>query len=85
MPDRQLRHLIGLHQREGRARHLFLAPGAGADKGAGKARLAGAELALQRDDIAAPGETRQARGKSRRGGFVMQLDNGHDPPLPCIS
>src|ERR1041385_421533 len=82
MPDRQLGRLINLHQRESRAGPLFPAPGAGADKGAGKACLAGAELALQRDDIAAPGKTRQARGKSRRGGFVRPLDNGHDLPVP---
>ncbi len=69
MPDRPLAELVDLHQREGRARHRLDAA-ARADEGAGKAGLAGAQLAFEGDDIARPGERRDAGGKRRRGGFI---------------
>jgi hypothetical protein len=51
MPDRPGSELVDLHEGEGRARHLLRAA-ARADKSAGKRGFAGAEIALQCDDIA---------------------------------
>ena len=51
MPDRSGPELVDLYQREGRARHL-LGAAAGTDEGTGEGGLAGAEIALQSDDIA---------------------------------
>src|ERR1700752_1341699 len=62
MPDRRLTKLVDLHQCEGRARHL-LRTVARTDEAACKTRLAGAEIALQGDDIANLGECRNSRGQ----------------------
>ena len=53
MHQRKPRQLVGLHQREGRARHLDrLVVGEIADQRAGERGLAGAEIARQRDQVA---------------------------------
>ena len=52
MHQRKSRQLVGLHQREGRARHLDRGvAGELADERAGKCGLAGAEIAGQRDQV----------------------------------
>ena len=53
------RRIVGLHQGEGRARHLLVRPAAGADEGAGEDGLAGTEIAAQRDHVAGAGEPGQ--------------------------
>jgi hypothetical protein len=53
MDQRELRQLIGLHQREGRARHLDGGvAGEIVDERAGEGGLAGAEVARERDHVA---------------------------------
>src|SRR5207253_2366801 len=80
MPDRRVRGLVKLCQREGRTRHVGAATARG-DEGAGEGGLAGTQLAAQRDHVAGPGERRQAGGKRRGGGFIRQFDDGHGPRL----
>ena len=53
MHDRKLRQVVGLHQREGRARHLDRRIARQiADKRPREHRLAGAEVARERDEVA---------------------------------
>src|SRR6185312_16237672 len=54
MPDRSSAELVGLHQGEGRARHLERLAGARLQEGAREGGLAGAEIAPQRDHVADP-------------------------------
>src|SRR5690606_30747306 len=51
VPDLQRTTLIGLHQREGRAGHLFRAAFQTVDQGPRKTRLAGSQIALQSDHV----------------------------------
>ena len=55
MPDGEAGGLVGLDQREGGARRFRFGAGEAADQGAGQRGLAGAEIAVQRDDVARPG------------------------------
>ena len=55
MRNRHAPRRIGLHQRERRAGNLLaLVAAERVDDGAGERRLAGAEIAAERDDVAGP-------------------------------
>ena len=73
MMNRRLRRVVGLHQGEGRARHLLLRPGQGTDEGAGEDRLAGTQIAEQREHIAGPRAHGQPPGQGFGRGFVGQV------------
>ena len=77
MDRRQPALLVGLHQREGRARHF---DGAlimkGRDQPAGERRLAAAEIAGEQDDVARPGDQRQLVAERQRRRFVRQVSFG---------
>ena len=76
MPDRRLGQFIDLHEGEGWARHLLLAT-ARADKGAGKAGLAAAEITLQCDDVTRRSQRGYSGGEPCGRGFIGQIDDGH--------
>ncbi len=67
----EARQLIGLHQREGRARHFHgLVAGEMADQGAREGGLAGAEIAGQRDQVARLDQAGDVGHQAARGLFV---------------
>ena len=69
--------LVGLHQRVGRRRHLELrVVSQGADRGACQRRLAGAQIADQRDHVACRQRQREVAAEPQRGGFVGQRNAG---------
>ena len=72
---RHARRRVALHQREGRARDLLvLVAGERMDDGAGERRLAGAELAAQREEIAAARDERQVLAEADKLGLADIVD-----------
>ena len=67
------RQLVGLHEREGRARHLGgFVLGEVTDQGAREGGLAGAEIARQRDHVAGPQRIGDVDREPARGVLVRQ-------------
>ena len=89
MRHRHARRRVALHQREGRARDLLaLVAGERMDHGAGERRLAGAELAAQREEIAAAGHERQVLAqadKLRLADAVDGVGSGTDGMIFTLS
>ena len=75
MHEGELRQVIGLHQGEGRARHLDLrTAGEMGDHGAHQRGLAGAEAAGQRDEVAGRQQVREVDGETPRRVLVGERD-----------
>ena len=75
MHHREARQLVGLHQREGRARHLDRGiVGEMADQRARERGLAGAEIARQRDEIAGLEHGRDVDREALRRALVRKHD-----------
>ena len=70
MTDIEITPLIGLHQREGRARHFFFGAGQGVDQGPGKCGFAHAKRAFQRDHVASDDMAGQKRCQGPGSGFI---------------
>src|SRR5262249_38240609 len=83
MRDEPAPSLVGLNQAEGRARHL-LGDAERANEGAGKRRLAAAELTGKGNDIAGAGELGQGLGKRGGGGLVRQIEPKVDAAGNCV-
>ena len=76
MRHRHARRRVALHQREGRAGDLLvLVAGERMDDGAGERRLAGAELAAQREQIPAPGNERELLAQADKLGLADVIDD----------
>jgi hypothetical protein len=72
MHHREARQFVDLHQREGRARHLYHGiAGEMADHGTGEGGLAGAEVARQRDQVAGL-QRRRDVGDEALGGLLVR-------------
>lgn len=75
MPDRQAGQVIGLDKREGGTGNLDRGARARTDQRPRQRGLAGAQIALQRDDVARPGDSRQLRAQ-RQGGCLFVQEYG---------
>ncbi len=71
----ETREIVGLYEREGRARHFQLRlTGEGPDQRPGERGLPGAKIARQANDIAGLQDHRDVVGKSPRALFVGNFD-----------
>ena len=72
MPEREIRRVVNLNQREGRARDNGVAAAQASDETPRECCLAHTERSFERDDVSLPERVRQCASKARCGRFVAQ-------------
>ena len=86
MDEGEFRQIVGLHQREGRARHLDRGvAGKMRDHRAHQRRLARAEITRQRDEVAGLEQVREIDGETPGRLLVRQRDRELSRPMGSIA